>query len=573
MQNIPTRLGNPGDLKFIGQTGATQDSTGFAKFVDAAGNPDPKAGYAALLNDIQSKINRNPNGTLVDFAEKYAPPSENNTGQYIANLANKLGVAPNASLKELEPRIGDMAHAIAGNEGFEANSGSLPGVGALGAEIQAQTPPPAPRQTPSAPPSNNLGSVGGKPLVGGILGGALQGNLDQSKFPFGTGTLGEAAGGIYAQNAPPSMGGVGGTDAEQYVDLPSAESVAGASLQAASVPLGLLAAPATIPGAILAGGALGAANSGGKAMEQNKSAGEVTKQAGIGAAIGGATAGAVAGFGRLLGAAGDKIMNSVIKPSKADIEDGFSLQAIKDNNLGGSLNQTLQKSQAMMKDLHSQLTEKLQGSTEGIDLAHVFDKTAADLKSPKGLLQGFGQTTKVDGALRQLQDEVLAVNPSGKLSIPDAQLVKQASGGMGAWRYGAPDPEAKATASAYNSFYHNLKVAIEENSPEGVKQINAKMGEIIPIINAVIRRIPVAERNGAISLNDMIGLVGSSMNPMALGPTIINAISKSGIAGNALSKLGPQIPKIAPAAGLLGSSLASPIGQQGNSTQGGVTNR
>lgn len=113
-ENIPTRLNNPGDLRDIGQVGATSDSSGFASF------PDPKTGYAALLNDVQSKINKKPNATLADFANTYAPPSDgNNSAQYTANLANKLGVPPNTTLSSLQPKIGEFAEAIGNNEGYK----------------------------------------------------------------------------------------------------------------------------------------------------------------------------------------------------------------------------------------------------------------------------------------------------------------------------------------------------------------------------------------------------------------------------------------------------------------------
>ena len=112
MENIPTRLNNPGDLK--------DPSTGeFRQFDDSA------QGYEALLNDLQGKITGNtktglgPNSTLVDFSKVWAPVTDNNDpGQYAANLATKMGVAPNATLGSLQPQIGKFAEAIASNEGF-----------------------------------------------------------------------------------------------------------------------------------------------------------------------------------------------------------------------------------------------------------------------------------------------------------------------------------------------------------------------------------------------------------------------------------------------------------------------
>lgn len=134
--NIPTSTNNPGDLRFAGQSGAQPSSTGFAQF------SSPQQGYAALLNQIQTDINNHPDWTLEDFATNYAPPSQNNTGQYTANLANKIGVAPNTKIGTLQSKIGDFADAIAGNEGFQANTpgssgGNIP-VTPLGGSAQPQ---------------------------------------------------------------------------------------------------------------------------------------------------------------------------------------------------------------------------------------------------------------------------------------------------------------------------------------------------------------------------------------------------------------------------------------------------
>ena len=99
---------NPGNLK--------DPSTGnFRQF------NSPQEGYAALLNDLQSKqtgtstTGLGPSSSLIDFASKYAPANDkNNVGQYAANLANKMGTRPDAKLKDLD--LSKWAAAVASNE-------------------------------------------------------------------------------------------------------------------------------------------------------------------------------------------------------------------------------------------------------------------------------------------------------------------------------------------------------------------------------------------------------------------------------------------------------------------------
>lgn len=109
--NIPTKNNNPGDLK---------NSSG--NFQSFSSIPE---GKAALYNDLTAKMtgtsNTGLNGdsSLIDFSKKYAPSSDNNNSlQYAANLANKLGVSPDIKIGSLMPRIDDFANAISSNEGY-----------------------------------------------------------------------------------------------------------------------------------------------------------------------------------------------------------------------------------------------------------------------------------------------------------------------------------------------------------------------------------------------------------------------------------------------------------------------
>lgn len=119
MPNLPTRNQNPGDLR--------DPSTGnFQKF------SSPQEGHAALLNDLTAKMTGHsstglgPDSSLAEFAKTYAPPSENNSAQYAADLANKLGVSPDTPIGSLKDRIGDFADAVASNEGYTSSVSSNP---------------------------------------------------------------------------------------------------------------------------------------------------------------------------------------------------------------------------------------------------------------------------------------------------------------------------------------------------------------------------------------------------------------------------------------------------------------
>ncbi len=327
-----------------------------------------------------------------------------------------------------------------------------------------------------------------------------------------------------------------------------AGTVAGAPLVRGAAAIGGAALPAVanaasrIPGVIR--GVASAAGVGAVAgSSQGDTKEERTQNASIGAVTGGLTGGTLAAGGKLLGALGDKIMTSVIRPTARDLKDGFSLDTIKKFDLGGSLNTTYAKTQAALGALSGQLREKLSGSTAKIDLSKIVDQTEKELSTAAGRLKGFGANQKITSAIESLKKEAETVG--NDLSIPDAQIVKQAAGAFGAWQYGRPDPDSKASEVVFNVFYNKLKTAIENASPDGVKEINQKISKLIPVNNALIRRMPVADRNYALSLGDLVTLAASVSHPSGLGLAAANLAQKSGAVGNALAKFGPRVSKTA----------------------------
>lgn len=84
---------NPGNLRFAGQAGASQGQGGFAKF------DSPEAGVKALNNQIALDASRG--HTLASFINKYAPPTENNTSQYLTQAIANLGVTKDTPLSKI----------------------------------------------------------------------------------------------------------------------------------------------------------------------------------------------------------------------------------------------------------------------------------------------------------------------------------------------------------------------------------------------------------------------------------------------------------------------------------------
>ncbi len=99
---------NPGNLRLAGQPGATEGRSGFAAF------SSPGQGLRALTRQVVLDTQTR-DMNLEDFLNKYAPPSENKTNQYISFVERQTGL--DAEGKVPESKIPQLVRAIVRMEG------------------------------------------------------------------------------------------------------------------------------------------------------------------------------------------------------------------------------------------------------------------------------------------------------------------------------------------------------------------------------------------------------------------------------------------------------------------------
>ncbi len=124
------------------------------------------------------------------------------------------------------------------------------------------------------------------------------------------------------------------------------------------------------------------------------------------------------------------------------------------------------------------------------------------------------------------------------VNIADAQDMKQAVGYMGSWNHGVRDADSTAMETVANTLYSKIRAAIESASGQSqqVKDINRQFNEIIPIKNAILRRIPVEARREIISLKEAIGI--ATLNPAGMGLSLADRALRNGSVANALVQAG-----------------------------------
>ncbi len=340
-----------------------------------------------------------------------------------------------------------------------------------------------------------------------------------------------------------------------------APRVSPAQFAGSAAKLGLTAA--TIGTGGVAAGIRGAAGLGARTVESGviggvfQALGNIERKEAIGkgvgraALIGGAIPGvgtaAVAAkraFGRGAQRGGEKILTTIIKPSKADLADGFKIATVTKNRLGGTLKQMAQKTEDRISSLAKQLSTKIKGSDTPVDINQIARKTVDKLLKDK--TRQFGEVRGVRRAIEGLQAEILEVTPSGIVDLAEAQAIKQAAGRKGAWVFGNADPDARAVEKVYTAFYRNLRRAIEKAAPPGVQNLNNRLSNLIPVQHAIIRRIPVAERNNAISLPDVIAGGFGFINPAGFAILGARRLAASGRFGAFLTRAGERLAKQKP---------------------------
>ncbi len=268
---------------------------------------------------------------------------------------------------------------------------------------------------------------------------------------------------------------------------------------------------------------------------------------------------AVPGAGKGLQWLGERIEKSLIKAGTTDVKHGFKIGNVFKHNLGGTLSQTYDKATAKLGELGTALKAELAkvgpgGVVPEVDV--LGELAGASVELGKNIYKTTGRNAQIDAALQKiLDDPAMAMLANGKADLATAQEIKQAMGELGAWAHGMRDPDSNAMEIVANAFYGQLKNAIEKAAPAGptrIRALNQQMGEIIPIREAIIRRIPVDQRQNVLKLGDQI-----AMGTGAWGLALANRLLQSGRVANMAVKTGGAAANAAPSVAKVGGGLTS----------------
>lgn len=286
---------------------------------------------------------------------------------------------------------------------------------------------------------------------------------------------------------------------------------------------------------------------------------------GIGSGVIGATAGAAFGLssplvgkavrtaisplktannlGKKLVKGSQKIQDTIIKPVKVDERNGFKIENVTKHDISGNLGDMFEQTQTKIKSAMDNLNSIIDtnGDHPTIPLAEAVRQLESKYK--KQGIEGLGTKRQSLMAIEEMVKDLDATVPDWEnkiLTFKDTVTAKRKAGLNAAFAHEIGKPPTPQE-QVWNDFYGILKDSLEKNSPALFKKTNKVLSELIPIEQSLIRRIPVAERNNVLSLNDVISFSAAAIDPRAAGIAITQRLLKSGKFAGALQKSGKKL--------------------------------
>jgi hypothetical protein len=221
-------------------------------------------------------------------------------------------------------------------------------------------------------------------------------------------------------------------------------------------------------------------------------------------------------------------MKAFLRPGKTDAREGFKAENIFKHGLDAtSLEGMASKTANKLKDLNEQLDAIRQSGTgKGVtvDVPGAFFDAMKSLKL--GSAESIFDQPKMKAVLEnEILPELKRVAPEGDVDIAKAMKIKSVAGNK-ASEYGAynrmGDKDAKVPGDVYAAFTKELRdrinAQVKEKNLGDIDGINKQFEEVLPIMQAIVRRNPTLKSNLPVSLQDIgEGAVGAMTAPEGAG--------------------------------------------------------
>ena len=276
---------------------------------------------------------------------------------------------------------------------------------------------------------------------------------------------------------------------------------------------------------------------------------------------------------------GESQMNKVIKPlmrherkARKPIEQVVFEQGLDKGKGGAGPKAIYKRSGERLNQLGAKLKAEIRAGRDAgarVNTDQLIDQAVADFKATAGESEDFYSMARdIDEIAADFKARAQAANGGkGELDLLQAHGFKKYAGHEGAWQQiaqskGIPLSAKESARSKFaEDLYHRLNDAIDEGAPNGIKDLNRQISEIIPVNQAAGWRQIVEGRGNAVSLNDVIGMTATAINPKVWPIMAFNRATKSGTVASKIYRLGEAMKTGTPSprAKSLWASLQKPL--------------
>jgi hypothetical protein len=210
-----------------------------------------------------------------------------------------------------------------------------------------------------------------------------------------------------------------------------------------------------------------------------------------------------------------RLQTVILKPTKANIRQGYKKANVFKYNLQGSEDEIYKKSGELIAKANSRVKQLIKEGKDGgvrVNLNELYRELDNELNTTAEKAKFFGNLPELKKALKKLEDDITEIAPNGFVNIADAQTLKKKMGSEGGWEHMAESLKASIPADSKiwsqiaSRMALKLKKALEQKLPEGeIKDLNRIMSDLIPINNVAEARSAVKNRNLPFNVRDMAG--------------------------------------------------------------------
>lgn len=239
---------------------------------------------------------------------------------------------------------------------------------------------------------------------------------------------------------------------------------------------------------------------------------------------------------------GERISKASLRFTKADVDAGADVRTgaiydVQRSNLGDTLDET-QKRIAGYNNVVKEVVQK-SGDPMVIDLKQAL-KNVRSKFTAEGSSLNIPKYEQLLGEIEASFNRFIPDWQERKLSVSEGLKTRREFGKQAVFHH---DPLNKGDNALkeelFNALYMEMKKELDTNLPPQFKGANEALSKLIPYQNAILRRLPIEERQNILGITDNMTAIAGLFDPKALVLGMVNRSLRNPAVGRMLMQSGP----------------------------------